>query len=440
MHPVVAAFPSLDDLLGQFRDLAQGHPGQVRLFSYGYSHRGEALLALSLGSGPSHVLAYAFPQPDEPLGGVALLYLARRLLREGELLDRSTWLLLPCVDPDGARLNERWSTVPLDLATYARQHFRPPEGEQVEWSFPSADPSWPWSCPLPETRALATLIEEARPDLLLPLHNSLLGGAYAFLSAGAAGLASCLPALWEACGVPTHLGEAELPFAEILAAGVYQLPGLREIDEALSSQGVADPAGLLQCGAPAYEYAARFGEPLVVVPELPLFVVAGIDDGRPSDFSRGELLGQALAGEQAAFAGWLALYEQAEPFLGPGNPYLRALQAHRRVAPVLLAATARWLETDPALGRPAGRAEVADGLRVAPYMDLLPLGLLVQALEAADEGPAPAGRDSLLAQAESCLEQGLAEALSALDAYSLPIASLIEVLVEMTVTAGRLCL
>ena len=204
-------FPSLDNLLGGFFRLVQDYPGQAEPFSYGLSRQGESLLALRLGNGPGRVLVYAFPQPDEPLGGVALLRLAQRLLEDDGLRQRATWTLLPCVDPDGARRNEGWFTAPLDLGTYVRRHFRPPEGEQVEWAFPSDNPAWPWDSPLPETRALQALIEDVRPALLLPLHNALVGGAYSFLSEGAAALAPALPTCWRARELPTHQENRNCP-------------------------------------------------------------------------------------------------------------------------------------------------------------------------------------------------------------------------------------
>jgi hypothetical protein len=429
------SFPSLDELLARFHELARAHMDQVALFSYGQSREGESLWALRLGEGARQVLVYAFPQPDEPLGGLALLHLACCLLDDAALRRWATWTLLPCVDPAGARRNEGWFTVPPDLGTYARRHFRPAEGEQVEWSFPSADPAWPWARTLPETRALQALIDDIRPQVLLPLHNSLLGGAYAFLSAEAAGLAPHLPSVWESRGIPTHLGEPELPFAGVLAPGVFRLPALAEVALALSAQGVADPAGLLGCGAAAYHYARSRGPVRVVVPELPLFTVPGIGDTRPAGLSRREVLAEALAGDRAALDQWLELYAEAAPLLGSANPFRGALEAHRRSALPLLQASARWLESDVTLQRPATVAEEVDSLRVSPYLRLLPWGLLGQALEE-EASVAAAG---LRERAAARLESGLAAVLPALDASAVPIpvlAQVVEGIVRWTAGPG----
>ncbi len=428
-------FPTLDDLLAAFRALAQEHPEQARLFSYGQSRQGKDLLALELGTGPWRALAYAFPQPDEPLGGPALLEWARLLLR-GEGPRSFRWLLLPCVDPDGAHLNEGWSSRPPDLAAYARRHYRPPEGEQVEWAFPCAEPFWRWDRPLPETLALRSLLGSFRPQLLFPLHNALLGGCYAFLSAGGEPLAAEVAQVWRSRGLPTHLGEPELPFAALQSEGVYRLPSLAELASALRAWGVGDPAGLLRCGAPAYEVAARLGTRCVVVLELPLFVVPGIDDTRPAGLSHRRLLQAVLEEERAVFAEWQSWLRRAEPFLRHDTPYRRVLEAHAGTTPLLLEATGRWVRTAASPERPATFAELVDGERIAPYLHLLPLGVLVQALAAEaglGAGPSPEHR-RLLEEAEAHLHGRLTEVLAGLEAR--PVSP--RLLVEITVAAMRL--
>ncbi len=429
---------SLDELFGRLHHLARAYPEQVRLLRYGRSRQGEELLALQLGGGPRRILAYAFPQPDEPLGGAVILHLVHLLLEDPGLCEQASWTLLPCVDPDGARRNAGWFARPLDLRSYAQQHFRPPEGEQVEWSFPSADPAWSWHCSLPETSALQAVLDRVRPQTLFPLHNALIGGAYAFLGPGWQDLAASIPALWQARGLPTHHGQPELPFTARLATGVYRLPELAEIRAALSSQGVADPAGLLQCGAPAYLYARRGGDVSVLVPELPLFVVPGIANLGPADVTRRQLLRTMLAKDRAAFSQWADYYQQAVSLLAPDNPYRSALENHHRSTVPLLEATARWVETDPALEERATVAETVDALEIAPYLRLLPLGMLLQGLQVATAGGRASRTGlSLSDQVRSHLQGCLDEALSVLEAVPVPTGLLVEVAAEMILLTLR---
>lgn len=435
------AFPVLDELLDRARRLARDHAGRVQWFPFGRSRAGEPLYALRIGTGPQRVLAYGFPQPDEPLGGGVLLYLAGLLLEETALLRRATWTLVPCVDPDGARLNEGWFGHPWDLRDFARRHYRPPEGEQVEWAFPSDDPAWPWDRVLPETQALQGLIAQVRPHVLLPLHNSLLGGAYAFASAGAQGLAAGLPPLWEAWGIPTHLGEPELPFASSLGPGVYALPTLEEIAAALAANGIADPAALLQCGESAYLWAGRLCDPLVVVPELPLFIVAGIEDDRPSGLVRRQVLAEVLEADRDAFAEWASFFARVAPFLEREGPHLRAAKTHQRLAPPLMEATARWLGADAALDRPATMAEVVDCRGIAPFVRLLALGTLLQAVESSSGwGGPPRELLSLGADLSACLDRSLDEALTSLEVRPVPLEQLartLQAIVSLVVLGRR---
>lgn len=432
---VPAWFPSLDDLLEKFGRLVREHSGQAAFFPWGQSRRGEPLWALRLGWGQQRVLAYAFPQPDEPLGGLVLLHLARRILAEDDLARQATWMLLPCVDPDGARRNEGWFTCPPDLAGYARRHFRPPEGEQVEWTFPSDDSLWPWQRPLPETRALQSLLDDFRPQTLFPLHNALLGGAYAFLSPETAEQAAELPSLWESRGLPTHRGEAELPFASVMAPGVFCLPTLREMAAALRAQGVENPTALLRCGAPAYLYVRRLGRVRVVVPELPLFIVPGIADARPAAVGHRALLAESLEADRAAFALWQGFYRRAAPLVGMDNPFRSPLENHLHTTPLLLQATASWLEGDKSQERPATVAEVLDCRQVLPYLRLLPLGLLEQALAFEEARPTEL---ALRSQVHEALEKALGEALSHLPAAPVPPVTLVQAMVGILLRASAL--
>lgn len=348
--------------------------GRFRRFVYGKSRKGRDLWGVEAGEGELVLLAYGFPQPDEPLGGAVLLRFAERLLEEPWRLAGLRWVLLPCVDPDGAEENEEWFGRPLDLERYVRGHFRPAEGEQVEWSFPVELPGWEWSGGLPETRALAACIEQYRPTWLVSWHNVLLGGAYLLLRGEVEQLGDRLRSTWIAQGLPTHRGTPELEFAEQLGAGVFRLPLLDEIAEALRAAGIGNPARLLSCGAPGYEFALRRGTKGVVVPELPLFAVEGIDDERASPCTRGELRQRQWCAEQEAFACWSAYYERARGLLRHEDARVRALDSYDRFQEemLVLGRGLPWGREE----RPARVAEVVDAECVGAFERLLPFGVL----------------------------------------------------------------
>ncbi len=85
---------------------------EVELLDLGVSTNGETIDCLKVGDGRYNALIHGFPNCEEPIGGVLLDYFVRRLAEDGdarEALDY-TWYLIPCSDPDGARLCEGFQT------------------------------------------------------------------------------------------------------------------------------------------------------------------------------------------------------------------------------------------------------------------------------------------------------------------------------------------
>lgn len=84
----------------------------------------------------------------------------------------TTWHFVLCLDPDGARRNERWINGPMTFAHHYRHFFRPGFARQPEWL-----PTEPGAEPMPETRALLDLQDELRPYLQCSLHGVDVGEA-----------------------------------------------------------------------------------------------------------------------------------------------------------------------------------------------------------------------------------------------------------------------
>ncbi|CAF3885733.1 unnamed protein product, partial [Rotaria sp. Silwood1] len=89
---------------------------------------------------------------------------------------------IPCVDPDGTRLNQGWFSGPFTIRNYARNFYRPRTEEQVEWTFPITYKNYSWTTPSNETQALMYAIRLVQPDFVYGLHNSGFGGMYYYIS------------------------------------------------------------------------------------------------------------------------------------------------------------------------------------------------------------------------------------------------------------------
>lgn len=122
-------------------------------------------------SAHSHALG-AEPTPNEPVGLAAVSALARYVVTSPHAR-RCSWYLLPCIDPDGARLNATWwSTGTPTLESYHRRFFRQAEADQPDWGLPRAGfdavltegRRWPTpsAVPLPTAWSATTLTAGAR--------------------------------------------------------------------------------------------------------------------------------------------------------------------------------------------------------------------------------------------------------------------------------------
>ena len=259
----------------------------------GHSRDGRPLRALILGRGSLRVSLIGGCHADEPVGPAMLRLLARYL---GELdsnhplLEEIEWRLVPHVNPDGALRNRPWSEVELatsdhrgqtdrayDPVLYVRHVVRELPGDDIEFGFPrdSADNS-----ARPENLAVARFLEAAGP---LHLHGSFHG----------MGLAPGPWFLIERDWID-RTPEMRRQLRRQVSAMGYPIfdvdrrgeKGFERIDQGFSTRpdSGAMRDHFLQLGD--QEMAARFrpssmelvrslgGDPLTLVSEMPLFLVA----------------------------------------------------------------------------------------------------------------------------------------------------------------------
>jgi hypothetical protein len=283
--PDIPRFPSVDALHAELDALATAHPDLVRVRRIGTSRLGEPLRVLTVGDGPADAVVIGGPHPNEPIGGLTVGVLAGLLCRDAALRAELgfRWHLVPCIDPDGARLNEGWFDRPGDRRAYAEHFYRPDPAEQVEWTFPLSGAEYWFDRTLPETTALMGLMDEVEPALVCSLHNGEHHGVFFYLNRDDPELGRRLGELAGLAGLPLHHGEPELPGSRLIAPAVY------------ATQDGARVGAMLGAGAGSADYAARFGA-LHLVPEVPMWA-----DQRVADRSEtGADYEQLVAGGAAA--------------------------------------------------------------------------------------------------------------------------------------------
>ncbi|MEU9290596.1 M14 family zinc carboxypeptidase [Streptomyces sp. NPDC048275] len=262
----------MDELSARAAALVADRPRDARLRRVGTSRAGTPLWLLSVGHGSRQVLVVAGPHANEPVGGATALRLAERTLADPRLRDGAdtTWNLLLCLDPDGARRNEAWLSGPYTLGHYFRHFFRPGFREQPEWLPEGAD-----GAALPETRALLDLQDELRPFFQCSLHGVDVGGAFVELTRELPGLAQRVAHAAARLGIPRELGAYDTLYWPTLGPAVYRIPPPRPTDLAAAITEAAVES--------TWFHPHRYGTVTAVV-EAPMWGVTAVEDAnRPAD-------------------------------------------------------------------------------------------------------------------------------------------------------------
>jgi hypothetical protein len=422
--PEIEVFRTGDELVEDLAELARRYPEVSTLRRVGTSRLGDPLMCLTVGSGDADALVFALPHPNEPIGGLTALHLARRLCEDAELRDRlgHRWHVIACIDPDGLRLNEGWLKGPFTREHYARNFYRPAGDEQIEWTFPLDYKSVYFDAVLPETTALMRLIDQFRPALMCSLHNTELGGVYYYLTRPEPALHEVLQEIPARLGLELDRGEPESPSIERLADGIYKMPDMESLYDYLEQQGEEVPDSL--GGNSSGSYARQYGT-LTLLSELPYWADPRIGDGSPSTSSYADALREQAAGFRELVEWLEQVLTATGDDLTAGSAFVRASRYFAKV----LASTPDSVEkraAEPESQRPASVAELAS-LRDSVHMFRLRYaGMMLRALDG-EEGignGTPAIRTQR-ARLSSQYDAWIAEAEAAGSAEPIPIRALV---------------
>ena len=168
---------TVDEMHVKTREVADEYD-EVDLLDLGASTNGETIDCLKVGTGRYKALIHGFPNCEEPIGGVLLDYFARRLAEDGDASDALdyTWYLIPCSDPDGARLCEDFQTGEQSVLNFSLNYYRTPVTRTPEWCFPFRFGPLDLNSPTAETRALMSLMDRLDLHFVSSLHQMKWGG------------------------------------------------------------------------------------------------------------------------------------------------------------------------------------------------------------------------------------------------------------------------
>jgi hypothetical protein len=361
-----------DQLASYGRALARRDPDLCRLRRVGTSREGRPLHLLSVGpvdDGYRQVLIVAGAHPNEPVGGLTALRLARRVRDDPALRSGTVWNFLLCADPDGAQRHR--SPAPRDLVDYHRHFFRPAAPEQPEWA-PSLLP--PQDLP-PESRALIGLIDELRPILQCTLHATELGGSWVQLTRPLPGITGPFTESAADLRIPVETSASDAVHWESPGRGIYVMPSPGSGDRFESLPEDAERS--------TWHYAHRYGGMTAII-EVPMWASDLVEDVTPHPDPQGAM--SALATRLRTDCRVICeLLSQARSsgVSRPGSgtdsdPLLRAAEWTLALMPGL---ADDW---DLAGRRPATEAYVAGIDAFGRRLPLRAAAMLVQTLE---EGP-----------------------------------------------------
>ncbi|WP_104090398.1 M14 family zinc carboxypeptidase [Arthrobacter sp. GMC3] len=381
--PATDIFPGVDELIERFESFAARRPDLVHRSRIGTSRLGESIPMYSFGTGTMNHLIVAGVHPNEPIGAITALHLAQSLIEDDPFLAvlDAQWHIVPCIDPDGARLNEHWFGRPDDRCFYSRHFYRPARDEQVEWSFPTDYKQAYFDNVIPESQALMRAIDQVKPDLYVALHNGEMGGVYYYLSRPVEELHGALHAIPAHLGLPLDTGEPESPHLEEYAPAIFGMGTVAEAYDFYEALGV-DPLSAVS-GSSSSEYASRHGT-LSLVAELPYWIHPDSDDQTPTDETYRALLLRTAKESKVLHRILQDLLQSAEPFLTLKTPFLTALQDFLPRFEASIEADLRRAELQAAV-RPATVAERFGREDVVHCFRLRYGGMLMRALKAETE-------------------------------------------------------
>jgi zinc carboxypeptidase len=150
----------------------------------GTSVDGVPIHHLRFGNGSVKAMVVAFPHCKEPIGGMTAYALMTLLHQRNEALLAADveWHIVPCIDPDGALLNESWTQQPVSMEAFMKGFYVQVLGRQVDGSFQVKHKNLVWTEISKEADLLRGLLDRIRPDFFYSLHNAWTGGAQYFLN------------------------------------------------------------------------------------------------------------------------------------------------------------------------------------------------------------------------------------------------------------------
>ncbi|MEK6854930.1 MAG: M14 family zinc carboxypeptidase [Nanoarchaeota archaeon] len=361
--PDYDSFLTLEELDTRAFELSKKYGFQVR--EVGKSENNHPMYLIKAGKGSKNAFVWGFPHPNEPIGSLTIDWLVNYFGENPEALGQTgyTWHFMYTADPDGTRLNEQWFKGRLTLDRYFINFYRPPANRMIDWTFPVQYKDFKWKEPLKETRVLMDIINEIKPDLMYPIHNSGFGGAYFFSTRKFdSNYYDSLKRFTEKLGIPLHMGEPEEEFMKEIVKPFYFDFGFVDYYEQMKKIG-KNPVDVLKHGDNSTFYLLSQNPKAVVIKgEVPYFYSDKIIDNFPSSKTRREAWLSFLENSKKHLKFVQPIVEKTLDKLQEPNAWYYLMKDMKRRWDIRTEAMRNYVNSSPDFDRKATEAEIFDCL------------------------------------------------------------------------------
>ncbi len=434
--PEMDRFYTVDELNAGIERLAAEYPEITSLRRVGTSKLGEPIKMLSIGNGAKNAFLFACPHPNEPIGSNLVHYLSEQLCVDEDLRTAFdyTWHLIPCVDPDGTRLNEGWFAGPFTPRNYARNFYRPASNQQVEWTFPVSHKELFYDRSIPETEMLMRVIDELQPEFLVSLHNAGFGGVYYYIGREAEALYPVLHELPEWEELPLQLGEPEVPYAKTFAPAIFSMISIKDSYDYIEANG--GDVSVMDSGDSSAAYAEKYGS-FMLVTEVAYYDDPRVMDQTPTEHLRRDAILEGLGIQEEGGSVLSKYFNTVAKQLKGQSPFQHSVEWWAGLSKSR-EAERNWAMTSEETNRPATVAEHFSNVVQTQFYRLLGLGMLLRMLEGeiAIGNGTPAIRTSLT-EATATFEAWADKLEAALNYRVVPIRKLVAVQLGAILATGQ---
>jgi hypothetical protein len=335
----------------------------------GRSVNGIPIQHVRFGSGRTKVLVVAGPHAMEPIGSLTAYSLMKLLQQRNSSLMRADveWHIVPCIDPDGAILNEGWTQKEFGFDNYVRNFHVQAFCDQVDASFPIRYKKLVFDRPSKEASVLQRLLEEVQPDFFFTLHNAWAAGAFYLLTGDIRQkYHEALHAILRTHRVPIQEDFREAIFPARFAPGIFKMPSIKGYYDYLERTMPHPETVMPNAGANSYEYLAEIKPSAVTfVAELGYFRISKDASAQATGLTQRQILLRQEANTKCLATSLFEEWERVKDEVERTSPFYKAfveslISKRERLVEggmPLMRYTTRDILFNPRFGRAATRAD-----------------------------------------------------------------------------------